>query len=322
MKSPRIGGRLVRAGLISAADLKIALQSQVARGGFLGTNLLELGMIDERGLGPMLAERWNTRYASPEMLAELPSDIGRQFPRWLAMKHRAAPVRCDRESVDLLVVDPRRLSGLSTQTGLRVVPWIAPHVRVAQTLQRLYGVPLNQRNADLLERLDRPDEVRESDDSSERLSQQLCDVDSGALAVRVTLDAAAERLAHVVLFRVRDNTASVWDERGSARNPDELAAVELPVRSGSLLELLSIYPHFVGRAPTDPGCEKFFEEIGVEFPREMLLAPLRVNQHLVGILYGDAGPDGTLGDSRPLLELANKLALALTLVVVKKKICA
>ena len=51
---PRLGTLLIREGKLSEEGLKEALEAQVIHGGRLGTNLLELGLLDEQTLAAAL----------------------------------------------------------------------------------------------------------------------------------------------------------------------------------------------------------------------------------------------------------------------------
>ena len=52
----KIGDMLAKAGIITTSQLDAALKQQVAYGGKLGTNLIELGFVDEESLAFFLGE--------------------------------------------------------------------------------------------------------------------------------------------------------------------------------------------------------------------------------------------------------------------------
>ena len=82
-----LGDRLVRAGLLSAEDLDVALLEQTTRQTRLGETLLELGFVDEEELVPLMGQhlgvpavRLREGLVDPEVV--------RLIPRPLADTHK------------------------------------------------------------------------------------------------------------------------------------------------------------------------------------------------------------------------------------------
>jgi hypothetical protein len=67
--SKRLGERLTDHGEITRAQLDKALKAQLICGGHLGTNLIELGFVDERTLVRTLAEIYRVRWRSSSATA-------------------------------------------------------------------------------------------------------------------------------------------------------------------------------------------------------------------------------------------------------------
>jgi hypothetical protein len=348
--SQRIGEALVQRGLISAEQLGTALQVQHALGGSLGANLLELGLITERNLGQTLAELLRARYASPEFLNDLRGPVLKALPRPLIEKHQAVPIKLDRNTLHLLVANLTNLSGLSRSTGFRIIPWVAPEVRVFHELQRHFGIQMIPRYSEIAGRLEsgKTDDTESTqpgpyvsvgldtmeletgaaEEASEpgevkALAEQLCGVDGDDEAVGIMLDQAIQWMANCVMFRVSDNTARIWDARSSFVDRHVRSSVAIPVASGSLLELLAVHPYFNGPTPTENSYQLFFTQLGLPVPYQIMLLPIKVGSRLVAIFYGDGGVTGEIkGTLEDQLQLARKLALALTLVLIKDKIRA
>jgi hypothetical protein len=391
----RIGDALVEKGLISGQDLEKAIQMQLIAGGTLGTNLMELGLVGEEDLGRTLGEQLRVRYASPETLRDIDPSTREALPGNLAQKHRAVPIRLEDRTLHILVADLGSLSGLSTKTGYRIIPWVAPEVRVYQALEKHFGVPGDARRAKIWRKLDEgnanpaepgdtsaqgiagndgPDEApfspptpqafetgHESDESfgygqswqeiAERfeaadaprpapsndvdlpplepratnapdsLIDRLCRSDTAEDVVAAVMDHAARQMKTCILFRVRQGTADIWDYRGLDLDSAARAAFSAPAHSGTPLELLTVYPVFRGTAPTEVPYTRFFAELGLAPPAEMMLLPVKIGDRLVAILYGDGGlMNGIAGTTEDHLEMAGKLALALNLVMIKRKI--
>jgi hypothetical protein len=337
----RIGDALVQKGLVSPEQLGAALEKQSDLGGPLGASLLELGFVDERDLGQALSEQRGVRYAPLGMVRSIKTSARKALTRPLLWKHRAVPFKLEGDTLHLMVADLRNLSGLSTKTGYRIVPWLAPEVRVHRELQRHFKIPMSPRYSEIADRLEsgesppEPSSARwlgqDADAAIDRPAEALPDSDSfrasliqaedGDDAVRIVLDRTAGQMATCILFRIKDGVARVWDLRGHMMNPDVRASFAVPAMSGSLLELLAVHPAYRGPVPDERPYRRFFVELDLPMPREIVLVPVKVAGRLVGILYGDSGVSGEI--EAPFDEqnrLGQKLGLALTLMLIRRKI--
>ena len=156
--SKRLGETLVAAGEITEAQLQRALTAQLVFGGHLGTSLLELGFLDETALGETLSEVFPVPYADFETLSRVPYAVIRSLPSKLVEKHKVVPLRLAGRTLHLAMIDPKNLLALdeiSFVTGYRIVPEVAPEVRILQALEKYYGVPRSQRFVTLSRELSR-----------------------------------------------------------------------------------------------------------------------------------------------------------------------
>lgn len=144
----KLGTLLVREGAITPPQLEEALRVQVLYGGRLGTNLVELGFISAddmtdwlgRVTGFPVATQPLFDAAGPEALALIPVDVAERF--------ECFPLRKDGRRLHLAMVSPADLAAtdaLSYKTGLRVVPYVAPEVRLYEALERRYGLQRRKR---------------------------------------------------------------------------------------------------------------------------------------------------------------------------------
>jgi hypothetical protein len=316
----RIGAALVQKGLVSAEQLDTALEKQRDLGGTLGASLLEIGALEEQDLGEALAEQLGVRYAPPGMLQEVRGPVRKVLTRPLLWKHRAVPFKLAARTLHLLVADVHNLSGLSKKTGYRIVPWLAPEVRVHLELQRHFKIPPSPRYVEIARRLEGGDAKAATADA-DSLRERLARADDANHAAHIALDHAAKLVPTCILFRVEDGEARVWDVRGHAMHPDARESFVAPAMSGSPLELLVIHPFYRGAVPDERAYRSFFIDLDLVTPREMILVPIKVAGRLVAILYGDGGPSDPI--PTPLEEqrrLAQKLGLALTMILIRSKI--
>src|SRR5262245_2306824 len=159
MGDRRIGERLIEKGLITETQLEAALKAQLIVGGHLGTCMIELGLLDEASLGKALSESYGVPYAPAEVLEDVPESTIRVVPRKIAEEYRVVPFRVQQKTLHMAMVNPASLHALDTlsfATAMRIVPWVAPEIRIYQALERYYGVARRVRYIGICQSLDSP----------------------------------------------------------------------------------------------------------------------------------------------------------------------
>jgi hypothetical protein len=140
---PRIGDLLVEAGAITHLQLSEALSAQREHGGRLGTNLVELGFIDEKKLAAVLARQLNLPSATGQQLERVDAATLRLLPAKTAERLRAIPVREDKGKLWVAMADPtdpRLLEQLEKAIGKPVRPMVAPEMLLQHALELHYQV--------------------------------------------------------------------------------------------------------------------------------------------------------------------------------------
>jgi len=133
----RLGELLLGEKLISKEALDEALEEQVLQGGRLGTNLLELGFLQEKDLARSLGKLHNCAFASGEMTPD-PRAVEAIDPQFADDKD-VLPMRIDATRISVAVIDPHdheTLHAIGFKTGKRVVPVVIPEFRMHQLLRR------------------------------------------------------------------------------------------------------------------------------------------------------------------------------------------
>lgn len=137
----QIGEMLVRAKAITPGDLEEAIGWQVIYGGKLGTNLLELGLVDERVLAEHLGKQQACEWTCGEF--ELPASIVKTIPASVARRQEIVPWRIEGKRFKVLASTPSEnlalFDELGFKLGLIVKPVIAPEYRIHQLLRRHFG---------------------------------------------------------------------------------------------------------------------------------------------------------------------------------------
>jgi hypothetical protein len=148
MAARRLGELLVAKGKLTNDQLQKALQAQMIWGGHLGTNLIELGYINEDELGQVLAEAHAVQYAPYRILQEIPSSVLTSIPRGLVEKYKIVPFRFDGKKLHLVMLQPQDLTALdevSFATGFQLIPYVTPEIRLFQVLEKYYNIPRARR---------------------------------------------------------------------------------------------------------------------------------------------------------------------------------
>ncbi len=149
----RLPDLLVSEGIVRADTVVEVFEAQALYGGSFDTNLLELGVIDEKRLLPYLERSYNVQNRV-DVLGEPSSDALARLPRKQAESTRIVPFRLNGRTLDVVCVDPadsRVLEEIGFATGLRLQANVAIEARVALHLYRGYGVPMPARLISVLQ---------------------------------------------------------------------------------------------------------------------------------------------------------------------------
>lgn len=152
-----LSSAIVKAHVASMREVEEALARQVLYGGDLVTNLLELALVSEHLLTPLLAESFGLPPAPHGELARAPDELMSLVPAELAARHSFHPLE---ETAGILTIAvseplPAEVEGdLAFSLGVRIEQWAAPLVRIRQALARDYGVALDRRMLRLVAKLE------------------------------------------------------------------------------------------------------------------------------------------------------------------------
>lgn len=142
----KLGENLLRNGSITRDQLNIALQEQAQSGKMLGTVLVELGFLDDQGLAGILAER--SGYPCIDLKTTLLDvDLLKDFPKHVAERCRAIPIRLDGDVVEMAIADPYDVVAMDelcrhVPQGLRIAPHVASAAAIAEALNH-YADPFD-----------------------------------------------------------------------------------------------------------------------------------------------------------------------------------
>ncbi|HEY1813415.1 MAG TPA: hypothetical protein VGG74_13780 [Kofleriaceae bacterium] len=139
----RLGEMLVRDGRLTEVQLKQALSAQAKDGGRLGTVLFEMGLVDLEALTVYLGLELGIPIATGAMLERSKSPARKLLSPQQAFKFKCVPIVVQDRQLIAAVEDPHdfaMLEALASQTGYRVLPRVAPEVRIYYYIEQYYRV--------------------------------------------------------------------------------------------------------------------------------------------------------------------------------------
>ena len=140
----RIGELLVREKLITLAQLEEALKCQVIFGGRLGTNLIEMGLLEEGDIARILSKKLGVPFLDPPgLLMNIPQDVIELISPADAARYQIIPLRMEGRRLSLGMVDPSDLKAIDEvafRTGFVIRPVVVPEVRIVLALEKYYQI--------------------------------------------------------------------------------------------------------------------------------------------------------------------------------------
>ena len=130
-------------------------------------------------------------------------------------------------------------------------------------------------------------------------------------------------MSRSILFSIKGEEASVWDSRGFALTAARANRALFHLTTEPVFGLLFGEPSYRGAIPDESRFDRFYDLLGIERPAEALILPIHLHDRLVALFYGDGGSGGAIkGETEEYRRLVSKMALAIELLVLKRKIHA
>jgi hypothetical protein len=315
----RIGEILVEMKACSAQELQAGLQTQSIFGGRLGTNLLELGIVDERQLAVALSRAHNLPCVGEDVEPE-PDAIAALSPE-LVERFGVVPLHADAHHLRVAVMNPRdlpSLDDLAFATGRTVQPVVAPEARVWALMRRFYGIEKGLRGLSMDDDLENAPgweaALARSDDERARIvshaeALRLIElIEDPVVLSAVLVRGAASSVGRAVFLKAQRQHAVAW--LGSGRLLDrDVRGTLVPLDHGNLFgAAIELRAPVLAPVVPSPSTGQFFTILDGPLPMNAFVAPVILRGRAVALLYADLGPGGTLREEAvPLLELTSAL---------------
>jgi type IV pilus assembly protein PilB len=139
--SSRLGEILVKDSLISADQLKQALEFQKRNGGRLGTCLVKLGLVSDDDITAVLSRQYGVPSINLKFYEVDPSVI-KLVPQETAVRYQIVPLSRVGSTLTIAMTDPTNvfaMDDIKFMTGFNVEPVVASETAIDEAISKFYG---------------------------------------------------------------------------------------------------------------------------------------------------------------------------------------
>ncbi|MBI5676824.1 MAG: hypothetical protein HZC48_13570 [Nitrospirae bacterium] len=156
----KLGEALIKEGLITEDQMKLALERQVVLGGRIDTNIVELRFIDDASLSQFLGKFLRLPAVRPEMIDSIPDDVINILSKEQVAEYKVLPFKKSGQKLYVAMLNPRdhkALEDLSFTTNYYLMPHVITELRLLNAFEKYYGIEKEIRYIRIKDRFD-PDE--------------------------------------------------------------------------------------------------------------------------------------------------------------------
>ncbi|MGH7501052.1 MAG: type IV-A pilus assembly ATPase PilB [Longimicrobiales bacterium] len=168
----RTGEFLLREGLITDDQLRLAARDAREHSTRLGYSLVKLGAISESDLTRSLAKQYRVPAVDLDRV-QIDPKLVKLFPNDLALKHNVLPIRRIGRMLTIAMADPTDAGAIDTikfVTRCDIEPVIVGEVTLRRHLEQFYAGKEDDRLAELLAEFEVGDDVELIEDAEEEIS--------------------------------------------------------------------------------------------------------------------------------------------------------
>src|SRR5271170_2449980 len=190
--SSRLGEILVKDSLISADQLKQALEYQKKNGGRLGTCLVKMGLVSDDDITAVLSRQYGVPSINLKFYEVDPAVI-KLVPQETAIRYQIVPLSRVGSTLTIAMTDPTNvfaMDDIKFMTGFNVEPVVASETAISEAIHKFYG------DVESVEELDKVMKDLAGDEASLELSAEEQEMDLA------TLEKAAEEAPIIKLVNL------------------------------------------------------------------------------------------------------------------------
>jgi type IV pilus assembly protein PilB len=139
--SGKLGEILLKENLISAEQLKQAIEHQKANGGRLGNSLVKLGFLSDDEVTAVLSRQYGVPSINLSYF-EVDQTVIKLIPMETAMKYQILPLSRVGSSLTVAMVDPTNvfaMDDIKFMTGFNIEPVVASETAIMEAIKKHYG---------------------------------------------------------------------------------------------------------------------------------------------------------------------------------------
>jgi len=139
--SSRLGEILVKDSLISADQLKQALDYQKKNGGRLGTCLVNIGLVSDDDITAVLSRQYGVPSINLKFY-EVDPIVIKLVPQETAVRYQIVPLSRVGSTLTIAMTDPTNvfaMDDIKFMTGFNVEPVVASETAIAEAIHKFYG---------------------------------------------------------------------------------------------------------------------------------------------------------------------------------------
>jgi len=139
--SSRLGDILVKDSLISADQLKQALDYQKKNGGRLGTCLVKMGLVSDDDITAVLSRQYGVPSINLKFYEVDPTVI-KLVPQETAIRYQIVPLSRVGSTLTIAMTDPTNvfaMDDIKFMTGFNVEPVVASETAISEAIHKFYG---------------------------------------------------------------------------------------------------------------------------------------------------------------------------------------
>jgi len=136
----QLGQMLVDSGLLTAEQLKMAVDFQKSVGGKLGAIIVKLGFIEDQTLTNFIARQQGIPVVNLDELV-LPENLVKRIPRKLIEKHHVMPIRYHDGVLTVATSDPfdyEAIEEIQLAVDSRIEMNLAPRSQILRSIQEVF----------------------------------------------------------------------------------------------------------------------------------------------------------------------------------------
>jgi type IV pilus assembly protein PilB len=139
--SSRLGELLVKENLITAEQLRQALDQQKSTGARLGTCLMKLGFISDDEITGVLSRQYGVPSINLKYY-EVDANVIKLIPQDTAVRYQIVPLSRVGSTLTIAMTDPTNvfaMDDIKFMTGFNVEPVVASETAIAEAISKFYG---------------------------------------------------------------------------------------------------------------------------------------------------------------------------------------